>query len=337
MSKLKFVELTSGTVIERKKDGVKFLVEDVMEDIKKALVMDTTSHEEKELSASTLERFYLVSEETIEEASKQEEAPAKTEEIELTELESQLMLDIQKDNFYEEGVDSVIWTDVFLDETSSIESKKARGVLSSLVKKGLIEMGSETIAYSDLGIEQLQFIKVEEKKEARGPKVRRPARKAARPKAASEKVEAKEEPTVIDVSDTVEEDIPSEKAKEVEAIEETSSNKPTTLKSDTILALSNKLQEGIANNFTDAVRVVTETYIGYRRKYVFAEVFEMKRTLYINMRTGSMTPTQLEKLTKHYPKSYGWALDGKFVIRSEEDVETALELIGSSYHAVSLK
>ena len=159
MSKLKFVELTSGTVIERKKDGVKFLVEDVMEDIKKALVMDTTSHEEKELSASTLERFYLVSEETIEEASKQEEAPAKTEEIELTELESQLMLDIQKDNFYEEGVDSVIWTDVFLDATTSIESKKARGVLSSLVKKGLIEMGQETIAYSDLGIEQYNSLK----------------------------------------------------------------------------------------------------------------------------------------------------------------------------------
>lgn len=325
MARLKFDSMSSGDYIERKKDGAKLLVEDVMEDTRKVLVIDLSTSEEKELSASTIERFYTTS-----------EAPAKeVEKIELTEMEVQLLLDIQKDNFYESDVDSVIWTDVFLDETASIDSKKARGVLSSLVKKGLILMGAETIQYSDLGIAQLELLEKEEtkpveekeeKEEPKGPKVRRPSRKTPRPKAVPAKAE-----------EVVEEDVPAEKGKEEAQIEESKTKKPVSLKSDAILALSNKLQEAISAVYTDSVRVVTETYIGYRRKYVFLELFEMKRTLYINVRTSSMTEEDIAKLTKVYPKSYKWVLDGKFVIKSEEDIETAMELIEKSFHAITLK
>lgn len=249
MSRLKFDEMGSGEYIERKKDGVKFLVEDVMEDIKKVLVMDVTTQEEKELSASTIERFYIKSE------APEEEVIAVEEEIK----------------------------------------------------------------------------PVDEPKEATGPKVRRPARKAPRPKVSKEEAVAQEENTIV------EEELPTDAGKEEDAIEEAKSIQPKSLKSDAVLALSNKLQAEIATTYPDTARVVTETYIGYRRKYVFVEVFEMKRTLYINVRTDSMDKDLIASLTKRYPKSYGWVLDGKFVIKSEEDVQTAMDLIARSYHSITLK
>lgn len=58
--------------------------------------------------------------------------------IELTEMELTTLNDITKDDFYEEGLDSVLWADVFIDYTSSIPNKQVRGVLSSLIKKGVI-------------------------------------------------------------------------------------------------------------------------------------------------------------------------------------------------------
>lgn len=60
---------------------------------------------------------------------------------ELTELESQAMADIPKNDFYEDGLDSVLWTDIYL-ESSSIPSKQLRGVLSSLSQKGLLSLYS---------------------------------------------------------------------------------------------------------------------------------------------------------------------------------------------------
>ena len=57
--------------------------------------------------------------------------------IELTEMERQILDDITKDDFYEDGLHSVIWADCFLD-TTSIPSKQARGVLGSLSKKEII-------------------------------------------------------------------------------------------------------------------------------------------------------------------------------------------------------
>lgn len=55
----------------------------------------------------------------------------------LTELEKIVLKEITEDDFYEDGLNSVIWADVFID-CCSIPSKESRGVLSSLIKKGII-------------------------------------------------------------------------------------------------------------------------------------------------------------------------------------------------------
>lgn len=56
----------------------------------------------------------------------------------LTQLEKTILCDITKDQFYSEGLDSCIWADCFLDLTTKIPVKEARGVLSSLIKKNII-------------------------------------------------------------------------------------------------------------------------------------------------------------------------------------------------------
>ena len=59
-------------------------------------------------------------------------------ELKLTDMEKQVLHDITEDEFYENGLDSVIWADCFLD-TTSIPSKQVRGVLSSLIQKGILK------------------------------------------------------------------------------------------------------------------------------------------------------------------------------------------------------
>ena len=77
----------------------------------------------------------------------------------LTEMEKQILVDITKDCFYDNGVDSEIWADCFLD-TTKISAKQARGVLSSLVQKGIIypiEKGRNgTIAFTNCGKEVMK-------------------------------------------------------------------------------------------------------------------------------------------------------------------------------------
>jgi hypothetical protein len=59
-------------------------------------------------------------------------------ETKLTEAERAILDDITKDDVYESGLDSCIWADCFLDFTTKIPAKKARGVLSSLIQKNII-------------------------------------------------------------------------------------------------------------------------------------------------------------------------------------------------------
>lgn len=61
--------------------------------------------------------------------------------VELTKMERQVLDAITKDDFYEDGLNSCLWTDVFLDTVKGfykIDSKTARGVISSLIKKKII-------------------------------------------------------------------------------------------------------------------------------------------------------------------------------------------------------
>ena len=61
--------------------------------------------------------------------------------INLTEMEKQALDAITKDDFYDNGLDSAIWADVYLDTFRGyygVKSEQARGVLASLVKKNII-------------------------------------------------------------------------------------------------------------------------------------------------------------------------------------------------------
>lgn len=58
--------------------------------------------------------------------------------IELTEMERKVLDDITHDDFYEDGLYSTIWADCFVANFSTIPAKQVRGVLSSLIKKGII-------------------------------------------------------------------------------------------------------------------------------------------------------------------------------------------------------
>lgn len=82
------------------------------------------------------------------------ENPISTQEFSLTELEEQLLQDIIGDNFFSPiEPTNPIWTDHFLENSTLIDSKKARGVLSSLSKKGLIEVGTEAFNLTQAGVD----------------------------------------------------------------------------------------------------------------------------------------------------------------------------------------
>ena len=62
--------------------------------------------------------------------------------MKFTEMELKVLDAITKDDFYEDGVNSTIWADVFLDTVKgyyNIDSKTVRGVLASLIKKKIIK------------------------------------------------------------------------------------------------------------------------------------------------------------------------------------------------------
>ena len=88
--------------------------------------------------------------------------------LQLTELERKVLHAITKDCFYENGLESVIWADVFLDTCMhyGMESKVVRGTLSSLIKKEIIKpimKGRDgTISFTEEGIELMKELGYEE-------------------------------------------------------------------------------------------------------------------------------------------------------------------------------
>lgn len=77
----------------------------------------------------------------------------------LTQMERTVLDDITHDCFYEDELDSVIWADCFLD-TTKIPAKEVRGVLSSLIQKGIIfpiQKGRDgAIAFTEQGKELMR-------------------------------------------------------------------------------------------------------------------------------------------------------------------------------------
>lgn len=92
-----------------------------------------------------------------------EDEVEEVKDVELTELEMKMLLTIPQSNFFndnisEEGLKNLaIWTDNFLDEDWK-DAKQGRGVLGSLVKKGVINVSSGEDSVISLKEDAIKFI-----------------------------------------------------------------------------------------------------------------------------------------------------------------------------------
>ena len=87
------------------------------------------------------------------------EGVIKMEKVKLTELEEEMLRAIPEECFYQEGFESVLWTNCFLDGLK-MDNKVARGVLSSLKQKGVLNVqgtGREGVIWlNEVSIEWLK-------------------------------------------------------------------------------------------------------------------------------------------------------------------------------------
>lgn len=92
-----------------------------------------------------------------------EENANEVKEVKITKLESKMLLTIPQSNFFndnitEDGLKNLaIWTDNFLDEDWK-DPKQGRGVLGSLVKKGMINVSSGEDSVITLNEAGIKFI-----------------------------------------------------------------------------------------------------------------------------------------------------------------------------------
>lgn len=90
-----------------------------------------------------------------------------TEDIKMTKLtilETEVMNAIVENNFYENGFNSVLWSDVLVEE-SGMDAKKMRGSMASMSKKGLLVIAGtkedKTVSLTEEGIEALKSIRTD--------------------------------------------------------------------------------------------------------------------------------------------------------------------------------
>lgn len=92
-----------------------------------------------------------------------EENANEVKEVEVTKLESKMLLTIPQSNFFNDNIaeedlkNLSIWTDNFLDEDWK-DPKQGRGVLGSLVKKGMINVSSGEDSVITLNETGIKFI-----------------------------------------------------------------------------------------------------------------------------------------------------------------------------------
>lgn len=88
-----------------------------------------------------------------------------TELKRMTELEEKVMEAIALDPFFEDGEDSVLWLDCFLDtveDNMGIEPKKTRALLVTLQEKGYLDIEGGKDGYVALGEMGKAWLKVNE-------------------------------------------------------------------------------------------------------------------------------------------------------------------------------
>lgn len=150
-------------------------------------------------------------------------------------------------------------------------------------------------------------------KKAAGPRVRA---SAPRPKVVKEDIQESSDKEVVEVK-------AAPKRKERSA----------TPKSDHVLAITKKLETLISQAYPGSRREVTKLYIKYRHKYAFVRIFQSKSKVRIAVLTRTMPESVKKHLDKIVGPTYNWPLDGLFDIKSEADLEVAMELIGYSHTA----
>lgn len=129
-----------------------------------------------------------------------EEATPEVEEVikSLTSKEIKI-LNAMRNNEYSDALEFSTWSFTAI-ENSGIEAKKARGVISSLVKKGLIvatgSKDEEALSFTDLGKELFTEANGESCQWG-GPKLLEEKPEAKTKKATKKKEEASEEPVVV--------------------------------------------------------------------------------------------------------------------------------------------
>lgn len=134
----------------------------------------------------------------------------------------------------------------------------------------------------------------------------------------------------------IEEEIPTET--EVEEVKSSADvpikqGKKPAPKKESLMALTKQLEARIQEDLPHSKRVVTSAYIAFRSTKNFVEIRETTKGLSISVRTEGMDEKLKSKLAKIAPKKYGWAIDGTYRIRTEEDLDTALMLILASHQS----
>nr|DAN11389.1 MAG TPA: hypothetical protein [Caudoviricetes sp.] len=212
----------------------------------------------------------------------------------------------------------IIFTEIQAGNTlTNKRNSKSFEVVSVLLDEGKAELRNldteELVTVSKATLERWYDLQ-EDSKEPKGPKVaRRSVRRTPRP-VVTEPIEREDDKEVVEIK------------------EKRNKNKNSAVpKSDHVLSLTKELEARISKDFPASKRGVTQSFIKYSHRYNFVKIFQSKSRIRINVLTRAMPEDVKKLLDRIVPASYGWPIDGLFTIRSEKDLDTAMELISYSY------
>lgn len=137
-----------------------------------------------------------------------------------------------------------------------------------------------------------------------------------------EEVAVEEEPVVEEVAPPVQPAIPQPAVRRA----------PNAQPSDPVIeALRQRIIDEVLSVCPNSAIKETSSYTGLKvGKYNFAEVYKGKKRFTIRVMSKALTPEQV-LLCAIAPSSYGWTLDATFTVLVEDDFNTAVELLKSSY------
>lgn len=212
----------------------------------------------------------------------------------------------------------IIFTEIQPGNTlTNKRNSKSFEVVSVLLNEGNAELRNldteELVTVSKATLERWYNLQ-EDSKEPKGPKVaRRSVRRTPRP-VVTELIEREDDKEVVEIK------------------EKLNKNKNSAVpKSNHVLSLTKELEARISKDFPASKRGVTQSFIKYSHRYNFVKIFQSKSRIRINVLTRAMPEDVKKLLDRIVPASYGWPIDGLFTIRSEKDLDTAMELISYSY------